>query len=376
MAGTHSLHSSIDVLSPPTTFLPPIRSLSSLTEPDRLLKCIRRLQEIYVPEVRGSRRRRKSKTPHDSDSGLSLAAIRRDLFERAYALRWLSALIRLESSLDLSQAQSYAAALLAICAGTASAGSLQRQLEFGGGRVKVVLNDVPLSTNASNGDYMESVGAQTWGGACVLADEIADTPEAFFPADEAGKVVHVLELGAGTGLVSLVIGKVAILNNIKMDVIATDYHSSVLDNLKANIRANFSAPTPSLTISSQFLDWSVSTSELAGSPFDLILGADIIYEPLHASWISSVLETHLRKPEDDTGGLFHLVIPLRPSFAAESSTIEEVFNFGTSVDTDYSGLVIISKQIIVCDADEDDGSNIVQYAYFVIGWKRGNAVVR
>ncbi|KAE9397148.1 hypothetical protein BT96DRAFT_884230 [Gymnopus androsaceus JB14] len=398
------------ITAPPTSYLPPIKSLSSLAETSRLQECLAYLRQIYVPNVRGSSRRRKRPKPKPSNGtgSSSLAVLRRDPFERAYSLRWLSALIRL----DLPKIQEDAAALLAICAGTAAAGTIQRQFEFdldqGRSRIQIALNDVPLSTNASNGDYFSSVGAQTWGGACVLAEEITNDPNVFFPASTNAKAkieeetFRVLELGAGTGLVSLVARKVALEVKRKMDIIATDYYPSVLDNLKANIETNFPTPSshPHLAISSQFLDWSSSSSsDLGATKFDLILGADIIYEPLHASWIHAVVGNTLRRPSiiGGGGGLFHLVIPLRPSFAAESSTIEQVFHMAlhdrttTRTDTDL-GLVIFSKEIILCDADSEDehdaeGSvgmadvgdedgdedgerNVVRYAYYVIGWGR------
>lgn len=222
-------------------------------------------------------------------------------------------------------------------------------------------------------------------------------------------------------MVTLVAGKVAQLQDStrQMEIIATDYYPSVLDNLKANIEANFltSSPSPYLTISSQFLDWSSFSpspdSNSSAFPlisdtnkFDLILGADIIYEPSHASWIRVVLENTLRQPDSresldqpmNRGGMFHLVIPLRPSFAAESSTIEQEFQLLTDSESRFPGagtdltLGIYSKEIILCDADHEDeepgsiessvaiaevGSgdvdeagenNVVRYAYYVIGW--------
>ncbi|KAJ4481696.1 hypothetical protein C8J55DRAFT_535885 [Lentinula edodes] len=412
---------------PPTSYLPPIKSLSLSTETRILHQCIAYLRQIYVPSVRGSRRK-KTKPPsnltelHSPSSSSPLATIRKDSFERAYALRWLSALTRLESdsadSPDLADIQDEAAALLAICAGTASAGTVRRHFEFDSGRIQITLSDVPLSTNASNGDYFGSVGAQTWGGACVLAEEIADNTAVFFPdpadvKDVSERTFRVLELGAGTGLVSLVAGKAAMLKipGCKMDIIATDYYPSVLDNLKANIKANFPGPSPSLTISSQFLDWSsfsspsdITSGADTSSPiglFDVIFGADIIYEPLHASWIRKVVRNTLRKPSSSEkdcpdrnnnnnngqGGVFHLVIPLRPTFVAESNTIEQEFRFaGPGLDKVKNDLVILSREIIVCDAEEEEEDdidqysvsddvgneagegNIVRYAYYIIGW--------
>ena len=91
------------------------------------------------------------------------------------------------------------------------------------------------------------------------------------------------------------------------------------------------------------------------APFDLIIGADIIYERLHARWVRSCVEQLLRKPytppvhvdveltssfgaaritqhatppiEDppDAPALFHLIIPLRGTHASETQSVEEVF---------------------------------------------------
>ncbi|KAJ3893971.1 hypothetical protein GG344DRAFT_42092 [Lentinula edodes] len=411
---------------PPTSYLPPVKSLL-FTETRILNQCLVYLRQLYVPNVRGSRRKKVKHSSnftefHSPTSSSPLTTIRKDSFERAHALRWLSALTRLESdsadSPDLADIQNEAAALLAICAGTASAGTVRRHFEFDSGRIQITLSDVPLSTNASNGDYFGSVGAQTWGGACVLAEEIADNTVMFFPnptnvEDVSERTFRVLELGAGTGLVSLVAGKAAMLKipGCKMDIIATDYYPSVLDNLSANIKANFPVPSPSLTISSQFLDWSsfsspsditfgADTSSPIG-PFDVIFGADVIYEPLHASWIRKVVRNTLRKPSSSEkdcpdrnnnnnnrhGGVFHLVIPLRPTFVAESNTIEQEFRFADpDLDKVKNDLVILSREIIVCDAEEEEEDdidqysvsddvenqagegNIVRYAYYIIGW--------
>ena len=60
-----------------------------------------------------------------------------------------------------------AAALLAICAGAASAGT-RRRTYVRGGRVRAQLTDVALRN-----DDFGSVGAQTSGSACVLAEVMA-----------------------------------------------------------------------------------------------------------------------------------------------------------------------------------------------------------
>jgi hypothetical protein len=113
-------------------------------------------------------------------------------------------------------------------------------------------------------------------------------------------------------------------------------------------------------------------------PFDLILGADIVYELRHATWIQSCLKKLLRKPiSDKTSALFHLIIPLRPTHTSESNSIEQVFlpvaGLFDNLSNPTMRLGIISREIIVCDAqgsirNNPQDQNEVVYAYYKIGW--------
>ncbi|KAG1811984.1 hypothetical protein EV424DRAFT_1349456 [Suillus variegatus] len=81
----------------------------------------------------------------------------------------------------------------------AAAGIITHNFIFGSideqRRVEAQLTDIPLD----NDDY-GSVGVQTWGAASVLAEMILEDPERF-------GLLNVLELGAGTGLINLVVMK-------------------------------------------------------------------------------------------------------------------------------------------------------------------------
>ncbi|THU92373.1 hypothetical protein K435DRAFT_967695 [Dendrothele bispora CBS 962.96] len=465
----------------PTTYLPPIKSLlSSSTSPSSKLSLkslnenLVYLQKLYNPPVRGSTRRRspKSTSKEDQEDTISkettfsnhpISDSHTDPFERSYALRWLGVLIRsansgilssrLEDEFDkdmrderdadteaVEELISRASALLAMCSGSSAAGRIEREFEFpchpspspsskstrSTYQINVTLADVPLSSTSSVGyisdsskGYFASVGAQTWGGACVLAEEIADGPDRYFPRwlstqgvyegrRANSKTFRILELGAGTGLVSLVIGKVAEMlidrhedKEVGIEIVATDYYPSVMDNLKANVNRNFtSSPlSPASTrvrVTTRVLDWSTfpSSSPDLGT-FDLVLGADIIYESLHAEWIRNVLLSLLRRPclsssspgdnaspakddQQEDSPKFHLVIPLRKSFTEESASIERVFKFddGSSFHPEPPcetvsdlNLSILSKEIILCDAESGkEGNEEVEYAYYVIGW--------
>ncbi|KAG2049963.1 hypothetical protein BDR06DRAFT_960827 [Suillus hirtellus] len=410
----------MSVLCPPTTYLPPIAKIASFSV-TQLLDALTYLQSLYYPEVRGSRRKRvqapvsngeqKLRLRHEDDS--ELQAIRSDAFERSYSIRWLTTLIaQLEVWQDLSHSKAFslddlgtpeptlayteilvqqAASLLAICAGVAAAGMITRNFVFGfidgQRRVEAQLTDIPLDNN----DY-GCVGAQTWGGACVLAEMIVEDPERF-GLDSSSHVLesrrlNVLELGAGTGLVSLVVMKLLdalpSFNHREVHVVATNFHPSVLANLRSNVNANVSSTHSQITsthsITTHFLDWSsFSTTprpDCLSYSFDVVLGADIIYEAQHAAWIRDCLKGLVRRPSDSaiSPAAFHLVIPLRPTHAFESNTVESVFLKACDVNPKGDAdLVILSKEYITCDAygDYTRGQGLdedVEYVYYKIGW--------
>ena len=388
-------------MMPPTDYLPPIRDIR-IYPLKSLNDALYYLRRIYNPEVRGSHRRRPFKnTLWDDAIFTELDTLRTDIFERTYAIKWLTALIsqlgtensdsdplsahlHQPSTEDLLQ---NAASLLAICAGTASAGVIVRQFVFENRHeeekedinlINVELVDVPLD----NHDY-RSVGAQTWGSACIMAEMIVDHPRqfGFHQHHTECSTFRCLELGAGTGLVSITVTKMmmqkSMKNNTKLEVVATDYYPSVLTNLERNVYSNFpEPPSASVSILTRVLDWSTFSSQtnhdpVFESPFDLILGADIIYESQHTLWIKSCLTKLLRKPSStspsDISPTFHLVIPLRATHIVESNTIEQVFLLNNHNRNGSTELVIYYKEIIICDAESCKGED-VEYAYYKIGW--------
>lgn len=150
-----------------------------------------------------------------------------------------------------------------------------------------------------------------------------------------------LELGAGTGLLSLVWKGMSERLGAPCEVFATDYHDGVLENLRRNVEANSAAITPvqspaaspplkpsayssssslassnsSLPVQAHKLDWSAvhSSRSFASAnpgqpmeismpppfdkPFHTLLAADVVYGPTHASWLKSCVEQFLVKPD-------------------------------------------------------------------------------
>ena len=404
------------VVLPPTSRLPHIKTLGTVPV-GQLYQAIQYLHTVYNPEIRGSRRVTRGafgqtlpahNTDADADGPSNTAAssswdaIRADTFEHAYAIRWLTALVaqatttttlrNVDADADADGAMESlvqsAAALLAICAGAASAGTRRRTYAFGGGGggggVRVQLTDVALRN-----DDFGSVGAQTWGSACVLAEMIAEEPARFglrldgggggAPEPEATGV-RVLELGAGTGLVSLTIGKIleSARRSRRSEVVASDFHPLALENLRRNVEDNRSGPDSRVVVSAHFLDWQEAADPAKALeapfdvPFDEVFGADIVYEVEHAAWISACLGRLVRLT-----GRFHLVVPIRERFTRELATIERLFPRAEDVRLMAAvepTLCITEKESIICEAGLEGATGNrgdVEYVHYTIQWVGG-----
>jgi len=361
----------------PTAVLPPIKSVSS-TPIQQLYDALKYLKMVYNPPVRGSRRLGSQV----SREQVEIASIASDAFERAYALKWLNAILAFGSDIagieedELATLINDVAAMVAILAGTASAGTFSRQFVFDCQKLPVPcpVSVTIFDTSLDNADY-GSVGAQTWGGACVLSEWICREPKKFGFVTK--KPLRVLELGAGTGLVSLTLAKMLSKHkgdHAEVEIVATDYYPAVLDNLRRNIHINSDSASGS-NVKVTFLDWSaINTSSstldpLLQQPFDLVFGADVIYEAQHAKWIKDCLEQLLSKPDpfvrkSHAESAFHLIIPLRKTHATESATVEDVFKPADDASDCTRGeidLVIKDQETILCEEE-------VVYSYFKIGW--------
>ena len=263
----------------------------------------------------------------------------------------ISSLVSLHKEVTNSALLDRAGGLLAICSGSSASGDHTRTFQFSlptGSLVSVDVRDG--SINSSSQDVL--LGVQTWGSASVLARLIASSPQTYLPP--SSQPIRVLELGAGTGLVSLVATK--ILDNrgdTPAEIIASDHDLLVIDNLRSNIARN--SPYGShLRLSAIQLDWQsflipTNTPDRCsteyGSPpprdapldqhFDVIFGADVVYEPHQAFWIKAAVSALLRRPhtqsvpeessEIASDSRFHLVIPLRATHERESASVFATF---------------------------------------------------
>ena len=401
----------------PVSSLPPLRQLSTHTV-DSIRQALAGLRSLYFPP-RPSKLVLHKRHPvaaqiHDKslpDSGYASAegeegegeieeaemsqklighedfgALRSDPFEREFVIKWLTGLIARsdtwttealdeefegcgESFEERSKVIDDAASLLSSFAGDIEPEpALIRNFSFprsgGGNPVGVQLNDGALLAT----DHT-SVGLQSWASSIILAERICWEPSSFHFDLLNRPGVRILELGAGTGLLSIIASKFLPL----AEIIATDYHTDVLANLRSNISANVTGQDRS-PISVHTLDWSNPPTEGAFSEgsFDMVLAADVVYHPDHAQWIKSCVQRYLRRSSDGVRcrPVFWLIIPLRSIGRHEGmdATVEQVFPTVNSADPEKGELVIQHKEVIARRSGvgrADEGS----YVLFQICWR-------
>lgn len=338
---------------PPSSSLPHVRSLASASE-EQITTALRALQELYcplrLPKLISSPSLKKSlappvSTPSLVDSGYAsrdekegedgtaaaraaIAAICADPFERTFATRWLTSLISriYEMCFDEQTTDRIvddAAFILSCFADSSKDEALTRDFAFpmaSSAVVKLSLNDAPLS-----GVDHTDVGLQSWGASIVLSSMMCATPDRFFLTPQALRdAPKVLELGAGTGLVSLTLAKLLPeLSIAGTDLTATDYHPTVLENCEANIETNFGPSNGRrAALKTMLLDWSQPPPHLH-STIDFLVASDVVYAPEHAAWLRDCA-AHLLKPD----GVFWLMTTVRQSgkFEGIPNTVEAAFD--------------------------------------------------
>ncbi|KAJ9478040.1 hypothetical protein PHBOTO_001591 [Pseudozyma hubeiensis] len=372
----------------PTSCLPRIKA-----EPDaaQVFRALSHLSRLYSPKSLNrdeQARRDLLDSHHDATSVLQYAfdLVKADDTEKRYAMDWLTRLIASglywindeEGATTAEDLLDLAGRILGGQASLEEAGAISRDFCFPlkdpvlipgedsasfdldrlSDPIGIVLRDDPLPPsnaqseatsqdgNGSSQDAAAAVGVQTWGASIVVSDVIVRHPALFHPglALRSDKRLRIAELGAGTGLLGMVAAKLLQQGNIEADVVLTDYHQQVLQNLRYNVGENFAAVTPStdrselVAVTVEHLDWwelhqkTLQGTLDAGQPkFDLLLLADVIYAPEHALWIRSSIQALLRKPLDGQDEEFapraHIVMAVRGTgkFEGLFRTVEQAF---------------------------------------------------
>ncbi|KAJ6616421.1 S-adenosyl-L-methionine-dependent methyltransferase, partial [Mycena sp. CBHHK59/15] len=315
-------------------------------------------------------------TIDNSDSSDALDELRADPFERAFAIKWLTGLIcradTLSSDNTAVDSEDAREALIEEATAILSLFShhedeeeyaVTRSFSFPSSEkpVCIELNDAPLSSS----DHT-SVGLQSWGSSIVLAERLCAAPAVFNLSTAADNApLRVLELGAGTGLLSIAVAKLL----PSALVVATDYHPDILANLSTNIHTNFPARPDQVRI--RTLDWARPAFPAPlHEPFDVVLAADVVYHPEHARWIRGCVARMLRRPRpgsSDAGGVFHLIVPVRPSGRHEGMhrTVDEVFRLA---DVGKQGLAVLHTEVVERQGAGVGRADEAGYRMFKIAW--------
>lgn len=311
-----------------------------------------------------------------------------DPFERAFAIKWLTGLIA-RSDIWIAEGQEgsegcgdsleersavvdHAASLLSLFAGDSEPEpALIREFSFsrscGGSPICVRLNDGAIQT----ADHT-SVGLQSWASSIILAESICWEPSSFHFNFLNRPGTRILELGAGTGLLSIVASRLLPL----AEIIATDYHTDVLANLRSNVSVNAAGQEQSI-ISIHTLDWSNPPTEepFSEGSFDMVLAADVVYHPDHARWIKSCVQRYLRRSPDSDSyrPVFWLIIPRRSTGRHEglNATVERMFPSIHSIcdSSSESGELVIQHKEEIARRDGVGRADEGSYELFQICWR-------
>jgi hypothetical protein len=175
----------------------------------------------------------------------------------------------------------------------------------------------------------------------------------------------IVELGAGTGLVGLTLAKLLPhLSITDTRIVATDYHPAVLENLRLNVTTNF--PSHDLTpVHTALLDWSSPSFEPPlDKPADMLFAADVIYDPVHATWLRDCAGLMLR-PE----AVFWLIVTVRTvgKFEGIIDTVDRAFAADDSPRKEGRVLKILTKETLAKQKGIGRGDETC-YNLYKIGW--------
>lgn len=338
----------------PSSSLPPLRSIEDLSQ-DAVFAALRGLLPVYCPRSPHLPEDQRPRETDENDDEDPLAALRADGFEQAFVERWLTGFITRSEMLTCfehdaarQQAVDLASHVLESLTANPADEERQRQDELADytrdfsftvvrpgrdGRA----DDEPITVRLNDGlagqdpNEADDVGLQSWGASIVFSDLLCTEPQRFglTPAILGGSP-RIIDLGAGTGLVSFVLAKLLPRLGVPTStVIPTDYHPAVLDNLRANVDANFSDDdcgedrVPRDRVPAALLDWSnPSTEPPLHLPADMLFATDVVYMAQHAAWIRDCATGYL-KPD----GIFWLLATIRDTgrFDGVSDTVGRAF---------------------------------------------------
>ncbi|WFD25463.1 hypothetical protein MNAN1_000423 [Malassezia nana] len=347
------------VALPPSSTLPRLRAQPALPY---VIDALHKLRAVYArpPPFVAS--------VMDEDLQNRLDAARAEPTERAYVLSWLGRLVEselawIEDSPERRDAVEDAAQILAGCTSALEAGDLFRDFDFPTQdaydlpviegepvlRVHMRVRDASLPPSDQHSHQgaaaaADAVGVQTYASSIIMSDLFVRRPSAWHPALEpdAPRLAdfRAMELGAGTGIVGMVVARALSESVLPIDhatVGLTDYHDDVLANLQYNVDHYLRLASDRVTVVCGPLDWRamydvVCPERASGTAvpcrlppphsYDLLLAADPVYDPMHATWLLGAISYLLAR---DPKARAHILLPVRKAgrLAGLYATVDE-----------------------------------------------------
>ncbi|KAI0468541.1 putative methyltransferase-domain-containing protein [Xylaria cf. heliscus] len=392
---------------PPSSSLPAIRSLNNQPE-SRVLDALDGLHAIYCPLPTSLAFQTSSvhkDPPVAADSGYASDndednakdedgfELRDDPYERAFAERWLTGFLGrveefacFESEDSRQRAIDKASCILASFFIQDEEEDEDTEItrdyrftlnldscepgEHGTNTSEVIT--VQLTDGLAGRDDTDhtDVGLQSWGAAFIFTELMCATPSRLNLAKESlGPAPRIIELGAGTGLVGIALGKILPRLSVPTPtIIATDFHPTVLANLQANIVKNFSTSSQEKAPSIQAtrLDWATpDLSPPLDKQADMLVATDVIYDPEHAVWLRDCA-ARLLKPE----GIFWLMLTVRTTgkFEGISGTVRASFNGRDGLRNKQGRVLAILDEERFARPSGIGRGDESEYWLFRIGW--------
>ncbi|KAJ8108339.1 hypothetical protein ONZ43_g6453 [Nemania bipapillata] len=396
---------------PPSSSLPPLRSLNDQLE-SSILSLLGSLHTLYCP-LPTSQAFEANSAPKDlpiaADSGYASDndensgdeeqgfELRDDPYERAFAERWLTGFLGRAEDLTcfesdesrqgaIDKASSVLASFFSQDEEDLEDTEITRDYHFtlnldsceierdgesmGSQTITVQLTDGLAGRD--NADHTD-VGLQSWGAAFVFTELMCATPAQLkFTKGALGPAPRIIELGAGTGLVGIALGKILPRVGVSSPtIIATDFHPTVLANLEANITKNFSSTGQDKdaifpTVLAAPLNWETpDLSPPLDKQADVLVATDVIYDPEHALWLRDCAARML-KPN----GIFWLMLTVRTTgkFEGISETVRASFNGRDGLRNPQGRVLTILDEERFARPDGIGRGDESEYRLFRIGW--------
>ncbi|WFD21757.1 hypothetical protein MEQU1_000413 [Malassezia equina] len=350
------------VALPPTSTLPRLRAEPKLPY---IVDALRKLRAVYAPPP-------ASVAPAvNEELQNALDAARAEPTERAYVLNWLGRLVEselawMDDTPERRAAVEDAAQILAGCTSALEAGDLLREFTFPTAdkdvpppfdtapvlQVYMRVRDASLPPSDQHSrqgaaEAAAAVGVQTYASSIIMSDLFVRRPSVWHAAldPSAPRRAHfrAMELGAGTGIVGMVVARALSEDVLPLDhatVGLTDYHADVLANLQYNVEHYVSLARDRVRIECEPLDWRAlydlvcpDCASGAAVPcrlppphsYDLLLAADPVYDPMHATWLIGAMSYLLVLPDVDPEARAHILLPVRTAgrLAGLYKTVDE-----------------------------------------------------